>query len=224
MTCYNNNDIQQMKQIASILKKNNVPYNPEHHDWAGLQLRFGWCDGDVVCHDGTFHMPESYCFPWDDGDVTRDTPEGMASRIISLYHKLQQGSSAAKKFRVEIQFNMEIEAADEQEALDFAIAEIANEEEGIYYSVEPVRDERQEWIDQHYKEAMDVVNSTECYSGDHLAHLKFCKDATIFIRHWINTDDDIGVAAPRHGDKYDRKTGIAVAYAKAMGEAVPDYI
>ena len=217
MATYNNNDIQQMKQIASILKKNGVPYNLKHHDWAGLQLRFGWCDGDVVCHDGTYHTPESYQFPWDDGDVTRDTPENIANRIIAYYHDLQQ---PAKVYNVHIEYDVAIEAPSVHDAITFALANISDEDAEVTVAADP----RQEWIDQHYKEAMDEVNSTDCYSGDHLAHLKFCKDATIFIRHWINTDDDVGVAAPRHDDKYDRKTGIAVAYAKAMGEAVPDYI
>lgn len=86
------------------------------------------------------------------------------------------------------------------------------------------RDQRQEWIDSHYNEAITASQSLDTYDDTNIAHIKFCKDVTIFIRHWIDTDDYIGVAAPRHGDKYDRKTGIAVAYAKAMGEAVPDYI
>ena len=29
---------------------------------------------------------------------------------------------------------------------------------------------------------------------------------------------------PRHGDKFDRMTGVAVAFAKACGEPVPNYI
>ena len=35
---------------------------------------------------------------------------------------------------------------------------------------------------------------------------------------------EIGISKPSHGDKYDRKTGIAVAYAKASGADIPDYI
>ena len=34
----------------------------------------------------------------------------------------------------------------------------------------------------------------------------------------------IGTSYPIHGDEFDAKTGIAVAYAKAIGETVPDYI
>ena len=34
----------------------------------------------------------------------------------------------------------------------------------------------------------------------------------------------IGTAYPINGDAYDHDIGIAVAYAKAMGERIPDYI
>lgn len=34
----------------------------------------------------------------------------------------------------------------------------------------------------------------------------------------------MGTARPVKGDKYDHKVGIAVAFAKACGEPVPDYI
>lgn len=204
-----------MREIADILRKNNIPYRFENTD-LGLQLRFDWCDGDVVCHEGTSHMPESMGFPWDDGDVTREDSDMMAQLIIEYYRKQ---TAPLKKYRVHIEYDAVIEAEDEDEALTFALSCVAIEDCDI-----SIIDPRQEWIDQHYKEAMDAVNSTDCYNGGHIAHLKFCKDATIFIRHWMDDDDYIGVAAPRHGDKYDRKTGIAVAYAKAMGEAVPDYI
>ena len=34
----------------------------------------------------------------------------------------------------------------------------------------------------------------------------------------------IGTAYPINGDVFDHDTGIAVAYAKALGERIPDYI
>lgn len=36
--------------------------------------------------------------------------------------------------------------------------------------------------------------------------------------------DNADVAAPRKGDKYDRKTGIAVAFAKTRDAEIPKYI
>ena len=79
-----------------------------------------------------------------------------------------------------------------------------------------VPEPRQDWIDMWYKRAMTAV--------DHIGScsLKFCKDTTIMVER--GPFPNITTSAPRHGDKYDRKTGIAVAYAKMRGETVPDYI
>lgn len=40
----------------------------------------------------------------------------------------------------------------------------------------------------------------------------------------ICVNDGLGISNPSRGDKYDHRTGIAVAYAKACGERIPDYI
>ena len=40
-------------------------------------------DGDIIILNfGTFGMFESYCMPWDDDDITRDTAEGMVNRLL----------------------------------------------------------------------------------------------------------------------------------------------
>jgi hypothetical protein len=72
-----------------------------------------------------------------------------------------------------------------------------------------VPDPRQDWIDKWYTEARR--------SG---VHLIFRKD--VVIAH--NDFGNVATAAPVHGDKYYRHTGIAVAYAKLCGEPIPDYI
>lgn len=72
-----------------------------------------------------------------------------------------------------------------------------------------VHDRRQEWIDKWYTKAKEAR-----------VHLIFRKD--VVIAH--NDFGDIATAAPVHGDKYYRHTGIAVAYAKLCGEPIPDYI
>ena len=79
-----------------------------------------------------------------------------------------------------------------------------------------IPDPRQDWIDMWYKRAMTAV--------DHLdsCTLKFCKDTTIMVE--CSPYPNITTSAPRHGDKYDRKVGIAVCYAKMRGETVPEYI
>ena len=54
------------------------------HD--GWQLLFPWYEGaDIACHRGTYGWLESYGFPWDDGDVTRDTVEGFCHRLALLW-------------------------------------------------------------------------------------------------------------------------------------------
>ena len=71
-----------------------------------------------------------------------------------------------------------------------------------------VRDLRQDWIDKWYTKA--------CYSDCSLA---FRKDVVVAAGY-----GKVATAAPVRGDKYNRHTGIAVAYAKLIGEPVPDYI
>lgn len=73
---------------------------------------------------------------------------------------------------------------------------------------------RQKWIDDHFTTAMNGLGFS------HEFH--FCKDVTILSDFAYPTN--IYTAAPRHGDKYNRETGIAVAYAKWNGEEIPDYI
>ena len=79
-----------------------------------------------------------------------------------------------------------------------------------------IPDPRQDWIDMWYKRAMIAVDQLGT------CMLKFCKDATIMAER--GPFPVITTAAPRHGDKYDRKVGIAVCYAKMRGETIPDFI
>ena len=77
-----------------------------------------------------------------------------------------------------------------------------------------VIDRRQGWIDKYYNLAMSNLGFTHDF--------RFCKDVTILASY--SYPAQIVTAAPRHGDKYNRETGIAVAYAKWIGDEVPDYI
>lgn len=79
-----------------------------------------------------------------------------------------------------------------------------------------IPDPRQDWIDLWYKRAMTAVDDLGSCT------LRFCKDTTILVER--GPFPNITTSAPRHGDKYDRKTGIAVCYAKMRGETVPEYI
>lgn len=76
-------------------------------------------------------------------------------------------------------------------------------------------DPRQDWIDKWYSKA----GIAEGYEEVSFA---FVKDGTVCIDR--EQGDVFTVAAPRKGDKYDRKTGIAVAFAKFSGVKIPEYI
>ena len=52
----------------------------------GWQLKFPWFEGgDIACNSATGGRLESYGFPWDEGDVTRDTIEGFCSRFTEKW-------------------------------------------------------------------------------------------------------------------------------------------
>jgi len=76
--------------IKSILDSLHIPCSM-NECWEGYQLRFPWCEGDVAAHDHTYEhnsgKVESYCFPWDDGDVSVLTPEEAVIKIIALYNE-----------------------------------------------------------------------------------------------------------------------------------------
>ena len=76
-------------------------------------------------------------------------------------------------------------------------------------------DPRADWIEKWYKAARR-------YERAGAFIIKHCQQ-TCFV---IPAHDvyDAASSAPRHGDKYDYKTGVAVAFAKAFGQPIPDYI
>jgi hypothetical protein len=74
--------------IKRILEELNIPCLPNvAHD--GAQLRFPWCEGDVVCHCGSYGnkqgLVETYQFPWDNGDVSVMPPQEACRRIVGYY-------------------------------------------------------------------------------------------------------------------------------------------
>ena len=79
--------------IIFALKKADVPYT-DHKMFDGWQITFPWCEGDVICHFGSYGSDggyvESMNFPWDEGDVSTDTPEEMAKKIIDYYKELNK--------------------------------------------------------------------------------------------------------------------------------------
>lgn len=77
---------------------------------------------------------------------------------------------------------------------------------------EDVRKYRREtWIDQmsrraYHHGAVEVVGET------------------VIVAVWKNDSIHMAKTHPINGDKFDMNTGVAVAYCKAMGARVPDFI
>ena len=79
-------------KLAAELDTYSVPYT-RNRIFDGEQLRFPWCEGDVVCHGGSYgsnnSQVESYHFPWDDDDVTKLQVSDAASLIYTYYVHLK---------------------------------------------------------------------------------------------------------------------------------------
>ena len=73
---------------------------------------------------------------------------------------------------------------------------------------------RKDWIQTHYWAFVGHPNASTQVIGKR----------TIVALYSRYDDVKIGSAYPINGDVYDEVTGIAVAYAKAMGERIPNYI
>lgn len=74
--------------ISALLTLFSIPHNLISL-YDGWQLTFSWCKGDVACHSGTYgsnqYKVETYCFPWDEGDVTMMSSAEAAIRIANHY-------------------------------------------------------------------------------------------------------------------------------------------
>ena len=62
-------------------------------NWDGLQIRFPWTNGDIICHSGSYGhdagMVESYCFPWDEDDVSCLSADKAFDLICNLAAQLE---------------------------------------------------------------------------------------------------------------------------------------
>ena len=71
---------------------------------------------------------------------------------------------------------------------------------------------RTAWVNKYYHQyQLSIANS------------KRIGETTVVAVKWMN-GIRIGVATPVNGDVFDAPTGIAVAYAKACGESIPDFV
>lgn len=80
-----------------------------------------------------------------------------------------------------------------------------------------VPEPRQDWVNKWYERAMKAAFDGRIF-------IRHCKQATFICTWGCVSECEMASSAPRHGDKYDYKTGIAVAFAKLTDEPIPDYI
>ena len=74
--------------------------------------------------------------------------------------------------------------------------------------------ERKRWIESCYYGFVSHPNASFTQMGDVIVVAVYNRVKGIVM----------GTARPVHGDKFDKAVGIAVAYAKAIGVQVPEYI
>jgi hypothetical protein len=86
-------------------------------------------------------------------------------------------------------------------------------------------DELQKRADQRTKRRKDWIQTHYWgFVGHPNASIQVIGKRTIIALYNRYEGVRIGTAYPIKDDVYDETTGIAVAYAKAMGERIPDYI
>ena len=74
--------------------------------------------------------------------------------------------------------------------------------------------ERKRWIESCHYGFVSHPNASFIQMGDVIVVAVYNRTKGIVM----------GTARPVHGDKFDKAVGIAVAYAKAIGVQVPEYI
>ena len=79
--------------LANKLSKKSIPHTL-NTIFNGLQIRFPWSDGDLVCHFGSYgceeECVESYCCPWDNGDVSCLNIEEAFNNIVEWYREIAE--------------------------------------------------------------------------------------------------------------------------------------
>ena len=74
--------------------------------------------------------------------------------------------------------------------------------------------ERKRWVDGMYYAFLVHPNATSVQVNNVIVVSVFDRD----------TGMHMGTARPVHGDEFNREVGVAVAYAKALGMVIPNYI
>jgi hypothetical protein len=75
-----------MHELTRMLDRLDIPYEDPTDICGGKQIRFNWCDGDVICHRGSFGgnvgLLETMGFGMDNGDVSGFLTPFKALEII----------------------------------------------------------------------------------------------------------------------------------------------
>ena len=76
------------------------------------------------------------------------------------------------------------------------------------------KEERQRWVNDYFYQFISHPNATSIHVGE-----------TIVVAFYErNTGMHISTARPIKGDTFNKKVGVAVAFAKALGDTIPDFI
>lgn len=75
-----------MHELTQLLDRLDIPYEDPTELCSGQQIRFNWCDGDVICHFGSYGgdlgLLETMGFAMDEGDVSGHLTPLRALEII----------------------------------------------------------------------------------------------------------------------------------------------
>lgn len=75
-----------MHELTRLLDRLDIPYEDPTDICQGKQIRFNWCDGDVICHFGSYGghsgLLETMGFKMDDDDVSGCLTPFKALEII----------------------------------------------------------------------------------------------------------------------------------------------
>lgn len=73
-------------ELTHLLDRLDIPYEEPTELWDGQQIRFNWCDGDVICHRGSYGgdagLLETMGFKMDNDDVSGYLTSFQALEII----------------------------------------------------------------------------------------------------------------------------------------------
>lgn len=77
--------------------------------------------------------------------------------------------------------------------------------------------ERMAWINEMYEKYLNDTTSIECYSDRMSGRTEVSRVISKYVKI-------TAISYCNFSDKFDQKTGIAIAYARLIGKHIPDYV